>query len=317
MTTGPREEIAAQLRRNAHLPAILAPMYRVSGPDLVVAGCRAGIVSAVPTQTPGTIGELESWLDTISTELAHSAGPTAAWGVSMVAHSTYTRFDAELALVEAARPAFVVTALGSPRRALDVVHGYGGVVFADVSSIRLARKAVAAGADGLILVCGGAGGQTGSANPFGFIAEVRSFFDGIVILAGAIATGHAVRAAEVMGADFAYVGTHFIPAVESLAPAGHRRAVIDASVDDIVTTSVVTGTPATFTRQSLVDAGFDPSCPNGREIDFAAAFDGAPPPRAYAAGHGVGAMRMEMSVAAIVDALRGQYVAACRTPCRY
>jgi nitronate monooxygenase len=317
LTKAPREAIAAQLRHNARLPAILAPMYRVSGPDLVVAGCRAGIVSAIPTQTPTTIDALRVWLDAIATGLRDSATPTAGWGVSMVAHSTYTRFEEELALLESFRPAFVVTALGSPRRALDTVHGFGGLVFADVSSIRLARKAADAGADGLILVCGGAGGQTGFANPFGFVEEVRSFFDGLIILAGAVSTGHGVRAAEVMGADFAYIGTHFIPAVESLAPDEHRRAVIAASVDDIVTTSAVTGTPATFTRHSLVEAGYDPSGAGRRDVDFAAAFDGAPRPRAHAAGHGAGAMRDEASVASIVDVLHRQYEAACRLPCLY
>jgi len=306
MSSNSREALVSKLRRNSRIPAILAPMYRVTGPELVIAGCKAGMVSAIPTQTPRSLAELESWLQTIATGLASDQN-AAEWGVSMVAHSTYTRFEDELALVEIARPSFVVTALGSPRRALDVVHGYGGAVFADVSSARLARKAADAGADGLILVCGGAGGQTGSANPFAFVEEVRSFFDGVVVLAGAIATGHAVRASEIMGADFAYVGTHFIPSSESRASEEHRRAVIEASLDDIVSTSAVTGTPATFTRQSLESAGYDLTNGAAAPVDFAAAFDGAPRPRAYAAGHGAGAVDGVRSVAQIVDELESEY----------
>lgn len=303
----------AELTRNAVLPAILAPMYRVSGPELVVAGCRAGMVSAFPTQTPETLDELAGWIGAIKAGLAE-APDAAGWGVSMVAHSTYKRFEAELELVVAARPAFVVTALGSPRRALDAVHGYGGAVFADVNSVTLARKAADAGADGLVLVCGGAGGQTGTANPFGFVEEVRGFFDGVIVLAGAIATGRGIRAAEILGADFAYVGTHFIPSPESMANDAHKQTVIEATLDDIVTTAIVTGVPGTFTRQSLLAAGFDPDDEHKRQVDFASTFDGAPRPRAYAAGHGAAAARAITPVAAIVAGLRDEYVAACMRP---
>lgn len=306
-----RARIVSALGRNSVLPAILAPMYRVSGPELVLAGRRAGMVSALPTQTPATIDELAGWLTAVSRGLVDDTDPAAAWGVSMVAHSTYRRFEAELELVADARPDFVVTALGSPRRALDAVHAYGGFVFADVNSVRLARKAADAGADGLILVCGGAGGQTGSANPFGFVEEVRRFFDGVIVLAGAISTGRGVRAAEVMGADFAYVGTHFIPARESLADPAHKAAVLEAGLDDIVTTPIVTGVAGTFTRQSLIAAGFDPDSHQDRKVDFAQTFDGAPRARAYAAGHGAAMSEQATDVARLVASLSEEYAAAC------
>lgn len=313
MSTPPirdRDTALARMRQGSRIPAILAPMYRVSGPDLVVAGCRAGMISAFPTQTPVTTIELAAWIEAVRVGLADSPNPSARWGVSMIAHSTYARFEEELALVVEAKPAFVVTALGSPRRALDAVHGYGGLVFADVASVRLARKAADAGADGLVLVCSGAGGQTGTANPFAFVGAVRRFFDGIIVLAGSIATGPAIRAAEIMGADFAYVGTPFIPTRESLADKDHKAGVLAAELDDIVTTSVVTGVPGTFTRQSLIDAGFDlEGAP--RDVDFARAFDGAPRPRAHAAGHGVGAATHGGGAASLTGRLIDEYRAAC------
>jgi len=305
-----RDRAIAALRRDSVMPAILAPMYRVSGPELVIAGCRAGMISAFPAQTPGTIDELADWISAIRSALADSTGPVAGWGVSMVAHSSYARFEEELSLVVEAEPAFVVTALGSPRRALDAVHGYGGLVFADVSSVRLARKAADAGADGLVLVCGGAGGQTGTANPFAFLEEVRQFFDGVIVLAGAITTGRAIRAAEIMGADFAYVGTHFIPSAESRAGDDYKAAVLAARLEDIVTTPVVTGVPGTFTRQSLVEAGFDPDGA-ARTVDFTRTFDGAPRPRAFAAGHGVGATTSGAPAATLIARLHDQYIRAC------
>ncbi|WP_176594130.1 nitronate monooxygenase family protein [Sphingobium sp. EM0848] len=316
MTAAPiprrRAEIVASLRRNTVLPAIVAPMYRVSGPELVIAGCRAGLVSAFPAQNPATLDELAAWIAVIEQGVSSSVSPAASWGVSMVAHSSYTRFEQELELIAAARPAFVVTALGSPRRALDAVHAYGGYVFADVSSVALARKAAAAGVDGLVLVCGGAGGQTGTANPFGFVAEVRSFFDGAIVLAGAIASGQAVRAAEILGADFTYIGTGFIPCVESMASPEYKDAVVEAVLDDIVVSSAVTGVPGTFTRRSLVNAGFDPADSQAARVDFAAGFAGTPQPRAFAAGHGVHHASQRESVADVATRLMQEYRSACQ-----
>ena len=298
----------AALSRNTALPAILAPMYGVSGPEMVIAGSRARVVSLFPAQSPPTLEALAAWIDQVTTALSDTA-TSAAWGVSMVAHSSYHRFEAELELVAQARPQLVVTALGSPRRAMDAVHAYGGLVFADVNSPRLARKAADAGADGLVLVCGGAGGQTGSANPFGFVDEVRAFFDGPIVLAGAISTGRGVRAAEVMGADFAYVGTRFIASAESRAAGTYKDAVVSAVLEDIVESAAVTGVPGNFIRQSLIDGGYGledvASIP-----DFASAFEGAPRPRAYSAGHGVGSVRGAAGVAQIVADLAAEYARA-------
>ena len=203
--------IVDTLRTQLRIPAIVAPMFLISGPDLVISAGKAGLLGAIPAPNARTIPDLDAWFARISTELGE-VERADLWAVNMIVHKSYDRFDAELDLICRYRPRIVVTALGSPRRVLDAVHGYGGAVFADTIDPNQAKKAIDAGADGLILVAHGAGGHTGRFNPFAFVEEVRSFWDGPLILGGGIATGRAIRAAEVLGADFAYLGTRFIAA---------------------------------------------------------------------------------------------------------
>lgn len=297
------------LSRNLRLPAICAPMFLVSGPDLVIAACKAGMIGAFPAPNCRTIEDLERWMSGI----AGTLGPDdAAWAFNMVTHSSYPRFDEELALVEAYRPPLVITALGGPQRVIDTVHAYGGTVLADVNSIEFARKAVAAGADGLTLVCAGAGGHTGALGNTAFITAVREFFDGPVAVGGGISTGGGIAAVEAMGADLANLGTTFIAAEESLALPDYKNMVVEASASDIVVSAGVTGVPASWLRQSLERAGLDPdNPPRGGKVDFS---DGGAPQKGWkdiwSAGQGVGSVRAVEPAARIIGRLIEEYEAA-------
>jgi nitronate monooxygenase len=250
----PRSELARQLRRDLEVPVAVAPMFLVSGPRLVIESCRAGLMGSFPTQNARTLDDLVGWLDEIRVGLADMPAPR--WAVSMIVHRSYDRFEAERELIAEHRPDVVITALGSPVRVLDAVHGYGGAVFADVMSVDHARKAVAAGADGLVLVCHGAGGHTGGLSAFAFIDEVRKFFDGPLIVGGAISSGRGVLAAETLGADLAYMGTRFIACPETLVGDGYRDMLARAGVHDVIATAAVTGVMCSWLSESLAAAGF-------------------------------------------------------------
>jgi nitronate monooxygenase len=269
-TESPRQFVRLQdWASGLRLPMIAAPMFLVSGPDLVLACCRAGIVGCFPAPNARTIEVLDEWLQRITQghgALAASQprhlGP---WSLNLVTHSSYERLPAELDLITKYQPPLVITALGSPIPAIERVHAYGGKVFADVSNLAFARKAAAAGVDGLMLVSAGAGGHTGKISPFAFVAAVREFFDGIIVLSGAIGTGGAVRAAELIGADLANVGTPFIVAEESLASSDYKEMVVRASLEELVLTKVFTGAEAYYLRESIVAAGLDPDNLHGKD----------------------------------------------------
>ena len=259
------EDWASGLR----LPVIAAPMFLVSGPDLVLACCRAGIVGSFPAPNARTIDVLDEWLQRITQgHIALAASQPrylGPWALNLVTHSSYERLPAELDLITKYQPPLVITALGSPIPAIERVHAYGGKVFADVSNLAFARKAAAAGVDGLMLVSAGAGGHTGKISPFAFVDAVREFFDGIIVLSGAIGTGGAVRAAELIGADLANVGTPFIVAEESLASSDYKDMVVRASLEELVLTKVFTGAEAYYLRESIVAAGLDPDNLQGKD----------------------------------------------------
>ena len=243
------QAIRAQLR----LPIMVAPMFLVSGYELVAAACQSGVLASFPTPNARTIEELESWMQQLAAQ--QKAAP---WVLSTITHSTYARLGEEITLIRRYQPAIVITALGSPKPVLEAVHSYGGLVFADVNSIAFAKKAAEAGADGLILVCAGAGGHTGMLSPFAFIEEVRSFWDGPIILAGSISTARAIRAAEVLGADLAYMGTRFIATDESRAVPAYKTMLTHTHAQDIIATAALTGVTGHFIRESLLQAGITP-----------------------------------------------------------
>lgn len=306
--------------RHLKVPVVAAPMFLVSGPQLVVAACRAGIVGAFPTPNARPIEALDQWMREITDALARardeqppeSIGP---WCANLVTHSSNTRLADDLRLIAQYQPPIVVTALGSPRPAMETVHGYGGLVIADVTNLTLARKAVAAGADGLACICSGAGGHTGTLSPFAFVSAVREFFDGLVIVGGGITDGWGVAGAVAAGADLVYMGTRFIATKESMADAAYKQMLVDCTADDIIVSAGLTGTAASWLKPSLRARGLDP--------------DNLPsaPPRSYdsndvnkpskwrdiwAAGQGVGAIKAVDAVHTVVDQLRSEYDSAGR-----
>ncbi|WOF73849.1 nitronate monooxygenase [Parvibaculaceae bacterium PLY_AMNH_Bact1] len=299
------------LRGKLKLPLIAAPMFLVSGPDLVVASCQQGIVGSFPTPNARTPAILDEWLDDITGRLASvpDAGPLAA---NLVVHPSNDRLEDDLALVEKYKAPLVITALGSPRKIVDRVHAYGGVVFADVNSVRFARKAVEAGVDGLVLVAAGAGGHTGNMTGFAFVPAVREFFDGTIVLGGGVGDGRAIKAAEVLGADLAYMGTRFIATNESLAHTDYRQMLVESTIDDLILTNAVTGVHANWLRQSLMAAGMDPNAlETDPDVDFTDPQSGLKRwANTWSAGHGVGAVDRVESVESLVSRLKLEYQSA-------
>lgn len=311
---------ASEFLPRLRVPVVAAPMFLVSGPELVMAACRSGIVGAFPTPNARPIEVLEAWMRTIADGLARARDEQAPqtiapWCANLVTHSSNTRLKDDLRLLARYKPPLVVTALGSPKPAMETVRGYGGLVIADVTNLTLARKAVAAGADGLACICSGAGGHTGSLSPFAFVSAVREFFDGLVIVGGAITDGWGVAGAVAAGADMVYMGTRFIATRESMADPAYKQMLVDSSSDDIVVSAGLTGTPASWLKPSLRARGMDPD-----KLPAA-------PPRSYdsndvdkpsrwrdiwAAGQGVGAIKAVEPVATVVERLRGEYQTAAR-----
>jgi nitronate monooxygenase len=310
--------MSARLAFQLRLPVVAAPMFLVSGPDLVLAACRAGIVGAFPTPNARPIEVLEDWMQQITQGLERAKNEQAPetigpWCANLITHSSNTRLPEDLALIAKYRPPVVVTALGSPKPAIEVVHGYGGIVLADVINLTLARKAVAAGADGLACITAGAGGHTGFLSPFAFVSAVREFFDGVVVVGGGISDGWGVAGAIAAGADLVYMGTRFIPTQESMADPAYKQMLVDSTADDLVISAGITGTPASWLKPSLKANGLDPD-------DLPSA-----PPRSYdsnqsigakkwrdvwAAGQGVGAIKAVESTADVVSRLAVEYAAA-------
>lgn len=292
--------ILARLR----VPMVAAPMFLVSGPDLVVAATKAGIVGAFPTLNARTPEQLDEWLTRIARECAGADGVPAA---NLILHASNPRREADLERVVAHRVPVVIASVGSPAPVVDPVHRYGGLVISDVASVRHARKAADAGADALVLLTAGAGGNTGWLNPFAFVEEVRRFFDGPLLVAGGITNGRQIAALRVAGADLAYVGTPFIAASESMASAAYKAAVVAAGADDIVTTDAVTGIAANFLRSSLLEQGIMDE--QGRVLERAP-LEIAAWKSAWSAGHGAGAVCVVEPANAIVDRFHGSWVHA-------
>ncbi len=276
---------------------------------MVIASCRAGIVGSFPSVNARTVEDLERWLTQISSSVSDSDAP---WAINLMMHRSNQRRHDDLALAERFQAPIVITALGSPREAVERVHAYGGIILADVIDIRFAAKAIEAGVDGLVLVAAGAGGHTGQQSGFAFVEEIRRHYDGLLVLGGGITTGRAVRAAEVLGADFAYLGTRFIASEESMADPAYKQMVVEASGADIVCSDALTGVKANWLRASLEAAGYDPAnMPQAGEIDIIKSSGDAKRWRdVWAAGQGVGAIDEVLSIAAIVDELERTYKAA-------
>ncbi|QIM47908.1 nitronate monooxygenase [Pusillimonas sp. DMV24BSW_D] len=291
---------------NGRLPVMIAPMFLVSGPDMVVAAGKAGVLGAFPAPNARNIDVLDDWMS--KTE---QAAQGKHWALNMIVHRSYERFFKELELVERYRPSIVSTALGSPRRVLDAVHGYGGIVMADVTTPTFARKAIDAGADVLVLVTNGAGGHTGFYHPFALVDEIRKFWSGPLGLAGAVSRGKDIRAAQMLGADFVVMGTRFLATKESLSSVAYREMLVDSSLEDLVASKAVSGVMANWLKRSLeAQGGFlDEPQAQAAEINFAGDISVAPKAwkDVWSAGHGVGAITKVQSVAEVVDQLYDEY----------
>lgn len=282
-------------------------MFIVSGIELVSTACGAGMIGAFPSLNARDAEELRHWLSELDAR-ADDPG-RAAYAVNIVTHRTNERLQPDLDACAEARVPLIITALGSPKPAIAAAHQWGGLVFADVNSPALAYKAAEAGADGLILVCNGAGGHTGLVSPFAFVDEVRRFFDGPLVVAGGISTGGAIRATQVMGADLAYLGTRFLAADESRAVDDYKDMVIESSYRDIIATDAITGALANKLRPSLVRAGIDPdTLRSGTDFDLGALESKTKRWRdLWSAGHGVGATVKRQPAAEIIAELRAGY----------
>jgi nitronate monooxygenase len=254
--------ILSRFRDRLSLPLIAAPMFLVSGVDLVAAACRNGVIGSFPTVNCREVEQLDGWLTEIEGRLQrHSDAigkPAAPICPNLIVHRSNARLQQDLQVLLRHRPEMVITSVGSPAPVLGPLHDAGAIVFADVASIRHAERAVAAGADGLVLLTAGAGGQTGWLNPFVFVREVRKLFDGPVVLAGGIGDGHALRAAEALGCDLAYMGTKFIATRESMADSRYKAMLVESSADDILLTTAFTGLQTNMLRPSITAAGLDP-----------------------------------------------------------
>ncbi|WP_067855845.1 NAD(P)H-dependent flavin oxidoreductase [Nocardia shimofusensis] len=297
------------------LPVVAAPMFLVSGPDLVIAACRSGIIGSFPTQNCRTVEDLDTWMGTITDQARSGDGSPDPWAANLITHSTNARLADDLRLIAEYRPPVVITALGSPRPVMDVVKGYGGLVIADVVNMRLARKAAEAGVDGMACVCAGAGGHTGHLSPFAFTSAIRDFFDGLVIIGGGISDGHGVAGAVTAGADLVYMGTRFLASRESSAEPAYKQMVVDAGPDDLIVSDAITGTPASWLEGSIRAQGLDPDnlAPATGAKNYTAG--GASIKRwkdVWAAGQGLQNIRAVEPVSEIVDRIGEEYAAALR-----
>lgn len=304
------------------VPAIAAPMFLVSGPELVAACCLNGVIGSFPAPNARPIEVLDEWMGKLNASLkeAQEREPErkiAPWAMNMVVHRTYSRLEEELELIKKHQPELVITSLGSPKRVVEIVHGYGGLVFSDVSDVNFAKKAAETGVDGLILVANGAGGHAGELNSFAFVESVRTFWDGIIVLAGSISTGKGILAAQAAGADLAYMGTRFIVATESMAKDDYRQMVVDADQDDLILTDAFSGVKANMLKPSIIKAGLDPELlkkKNNINFDEMQKETNAKAWKdIWSAGQGVGAIKKIESAEEIILQLEKEYKEALST----
>ncbi|EAQ99127.2 NAD(P)H-dependent flavin oxidoreductase [Congregibacter litoralis] len=286
------------------LPVFCAPMFLVSGPEMVIAACKAGIAGSFPSTNTRSIEELEQWMARICEARSDADAP---WVMNLITHSSYTRLDEELELVAKYKPAAVITALGSPKPVMSTVKAYGGLVFADVINLKLARKAAEAGVDGLACISAGAGGHTGELSPFAFISAVREFFDGYIAVGGGICDGAGVAGAIAAGADYVYMGTRFLPTRESMAHEAYKEMIIAADSEDLVVSAAITGTRASWLKASVAKAGIDLDNAGSMPRDYSGTEASKRWRDIWAAGQGVGRSRRIEALADIVDDLETEY----------
>jgi len=299
------------------LPVIAAPMFLVSGPDLVIETCKAGVVGTFPALNQRSTEGFEDWVVTIKAQLAtfekETGRKAAPFGVNLIAHRSNPRLEADLAICVKHEVPLIITSLGAVPSLIEQVHGYGGLVFHDVINLKFAKKAAEAGADGLICVSAGAGGHAGEVNPIALVSEIRQFFDKTVLLAGCLSTGRDVATAQMMGADMAYIGTRFIATKEAMAETDYKDMIVESRAADITYTPKISGVNANFLSKSIERAGIDLSAtPEKTEIDFGAELTMDDKKKGawkdiWSAGQGVGAIDDVPGVKDLIAHMKTEY----------
>lgn len=311
--------LPALLENRLRLPLVTAPMFLVSAPSMVLASCNAGVVGSFPALNQRESAGFAAWLDEIAAGLTADAAPYA---VNLIVHGSNPRLQADLAICVEKKVPIVITSLGAVKEVVDAVHSYGGLVFHDVTTRRHAEKAAEAGVDGLIAVAAGAGGHAGTWSPFALVAEIRQFFDKTLLLAGCLNHGHEILAAQLLGADLAYLGTRFIATQESQASTAYKQMLLDARAADIIHTPAVSGVPASFMRQSLEAAGYDLARLNDKaDVNYGEKLkpvsdEAKAWKTVWSAGQGVGDIHDLPTVAELVERLDREYRAALQHSAR-
>lgn len=307
------------LLQNLSLPAVCSPLFIISNPDLVIAQCKAGVVGSFPALNARPAETLEVWLDRITSELAehdakHPDRPSAPFAVNQIVHKSNDRLEHDLELCVRYKVPIVITSLGARKEVNDAVHSYGGIVLHDVINNTFARKAIDKGADGLVAVAAGAGGHAGTLSPFALLHEIREWFDGPLLLSGAIASGNAVLAAQAAGADLAYIGSAFIATQEANAQDAYKQMIVDSSADDIVYSNLFTGVHGNYLRNSIVRSGLDPEAlptSDASKMNFGSASAKAWKD-IWGAGQGVGAIKRVVPAGELVRRFVEEYALARR-----
>lgn len=314
--------LPASLSDALSLPVIGSPMFIVSGPELVIAQCLNGVVGSFPALNARPADQLDIWLTRIKSELAaaKAADPTrkiAPFAVNQIVHASNDRLMHDMQACVRHQVPIIITSLRAPGEIVAAAHSYGGLVFHDVTNIRHAQKALEAGVDGLILVCAGAGGHAGMLSPFALVGEIRRFYDGPVILSGAIATGQAILSAQAMGADLAYIGTRFIATQEANAAQGYKDMIVGTSAADIVYTPYFTGVPGNYLKPSIAAQGLDPDdLPHADKTKMSFGSGTAKAWRdIWGSGQAVGLIDDAPPVAAVIDRLKAEYAQAKAALC--
>ena len=305
---------------NLRIPVIGSPLFIISSPDLVIAQCKAGVVGSFPALNARPEPVLHEWLDKITTELAeydekNPDRPSAPFAVNQIVHKTNNRLDHDVEACVKFKVPLVITSLGARTEVNDAIHSYGGIVMHDVINAIFARKALDKGADGLIAVAAGAGGHAGTISPFALIQDIRKFFDGPLALSGCLGHGGAVAAAQAMGADFAYIGSAFIPCDEANAVDGYKDMIVDCDSKDIIYSNLFTGVHGNYLAPSIAQAGLNPNdLPESDPSKMNFGSGGNQEAKAWkdiwGCGQGIGAVESRMSTAEFVDKLEAEYVAA-------
>jgi len=309
--------LPAVLQGRLSIPVVCSPLFIISSPQLVIAQCKAGVVGSFPALNARPAPVLEDWLKQITTELAaydalHPDKPSAPFAVNQIVHKSNDRLEHDLALCAKYKVPIIITSLGARVDVNEAVHAYGGIVLHDVINNTFARKAIEKGADGLIAVAAGAGGHAGKISPFALIQEIREWFDGPLLLSGAISHGNGILAAQAAGADLAYIGSAFIATEEAHAQSAYKQMIVESSADDIIYSNLFTGVHGNYLRQSIANSGLDPdelpvSDPSKMNFGTGEGAKAKAWKDIWGAGQGVGAVKSVLPAGKLIERLKGEY----------